>query len=103
MRKILQALSALTWICLPVLAHAQTKYPDWSSNGPALIGAKNGIAPLDSNGNYGGVVTGETGASSISIPKGVTRTLLDKLTSDFDPLDYGADMTKSGGGYWHYH
>lgn len=65
MRKLLNAL-VLTAGLFPVVVHAQTKYPDWASNGPALIGAKNGIAPLDSNKNITNSVIGDTSSSLVT-------------------------------------
>lgn len=65
MRKLLRIL-VLTAGLFPVVVQAQTKYPDWASNGPALIGASNGIAPLDSSKNITNPVIGDTSSSSVT-------------------------------------
>lgn len=100
MRKLtfLTALSLL----VPIGAHA-ANYPDWSSNGPALIGAKNGIAGLDSTGAITAPVNGDGSKASVTASSTTTsRSMADRASDILNIKDFGAKLdgvTDDGGAF----
>lgn len=88
-------------MALTLKSHAAT-FPDWASNGPALIGAKNGIAPLDSNAMMSAPVSGDSSSSPViskyatfgGVP-GASRTISDRFGDIWNLRDFGMKMDAS--------
>ena len=85
--KKLPFLTALLTL-IPLGAHAAS-FPDWSSNGPALIGAKNGIAGLDSEGAVIAPVIGNTSNASVTAASTPTpRSMADRASDILNIKDF---------------